>query len=71
MTIRVDWNANPINVWYHDRSVLDELIEFLNANGIRKHSIVMPDHHRGGFIFFVYEKLEQNLIALWEGERGG
>ena len=69
MQVSIDWEANPINVWHIDKTILDELLKHLHFHGLLKHSIVMPDRDRGGFLFFVYETVDPNLILEWEERR--
>ena len=69
MLVSVDWDSNPINIWHLDKPVLENLLQHLKSNGVRRHSIVMHDRERDGFLFFVYEKMDPQLILVWEQSR--
>ena len=68
MPIQVDWDRNPISIRCEDKSKLSILLIFLKEKGIKKHSIIMPDRENGGFLFFVYGKLEKSIIEKWNSE---
>ncbi len=70
MTISVDWGRNPISIKSSNKENLTSLLAFLKKNGLKKHSIVMSDRESGGFLFFVYGKLEESMIEKWKLEGG-
>jgi len=68
MPIHVDWGRNPISIKSLNKDELNDLLVFLRENGLKKHSIIMPDRESGGFLFFVYGKLEESFIEKWKSE---
>ena len=70
MSIDVDWGRNPISIKSSNKEDLVNLLAFLKEKGLKKHSIIMSDRVSGGFLFFVYGKLDKNVINKWklEGE---
>ncbi|MAS63316.1 MAG: hypothetical protein CMA34_06655 [Euryarchaeota archaeon] len=65
MSIYIDWARNPIIAKSQDEEKLSEFLIFLNKYGIKKHSIVMPDRETGGFILFLYQKIDEEIIDKW------
>ncbi len=56
MSVRVDWNRNPVSVHSDDKEELELLVNFLKTKySIRKRSLVMEDREEGGFLFFLYQ----------------
>ena len=54
VSIRVDWDRQPVSVHAEDADVLESLIQYLKQqHNLRKRSIVMPDRETGGFLFLV------------------
>ena len=65
MPIDVDWDRIPISIRSGSNTELSEFLNYLKKKGLKKHSIIMPDREHGGSIFFIYEKLEQNILEKW------
>ena len=64
VSIRVDWDRQPVSVHAGDAEVLEALIEYLkHQHNLRKRSIVMPDRETGGFLFFLYQICDPRWIA--------
>ena len=69
MPIDVDWGRIPISIRSEVNSELSQFLNYLKKKGLKKHSIIMPDREQGGFIFFIYEKIEENTLEKWNKER--
>ena len=69
MSIQIDWARNPISVKSQDLERLSIFLNFLKSNGVKKHSILMPDRETSGHIFFIYENIDQNIMEKWNKER--
>ena len=65
MSIHIDWARNPIIAKSQDEEKLSEFLIFLNKSGVKKHSIVMQDRESGGFILFLYQKIDEEIIDKW------
>lgn len=66
MSLRVDWDRQPVSVHSTEASVLEALILYLrNSHNVRKRSIVMPDRENGGFLFFIYQVCDPRWIAAF------
>ncbi len=65
MPINVDWGRIPISIRSDNNSELVKFLKNLNKNGLKKHSIIMPDRENGGFIFFIYEHMEESILKKW------
>jgi hypothetical protein len=72
LSLRVDWERQPVSVHSEDAALLERLILFLrNQHNVKKRSIVMPDREVGGFLFFIYQICDPRWIAAFlETERG-
>lgn len=63
MTVKVNWDRNPVSVHSENSEELNLCINFLrNKHGIRKHSVVMPDRVEGGYVFFLYAPCDPKWI---------
>lgn len=72
MSIRVDWDRQPVSVHSDNAAVLERLILFLrNQHNVKKRSLVMPDREEGGYLFFIYQVCDPRWIgAFLENESG-
>jgi hypothetical protein len=72
VSIRVDWDRQPVSVHSDDAAVLERLILFLrNQHNVKKRSIVMPDREDGGFLFFIYQVCDPRwIVAFLEHDSG-
>jgi hypothetical protein len=68
MPIDVDWGRIPISIRSEVNSELSQFLNYLKKDGLKKHSIIMPDREHGGYIFFIYEKIEENTLEKWNKE---
>ena len=68
MSIQIDWGSNPIIVRSVEENKLSIFLNFLNKNGIKRHSIIMPDREIKGHILFIYEKIDEKVMKKWKGE---
>tara|TARA_Y100001968_G_scaffold326492_1_gene369646 strand:- start:753 stop:962 length:210 start_codon:yes stop_codon:yes gene_type:complete len=66
MSIQIDWGSNPIVVRSFEENKLSMFLTFLNENGIKRHSTIMPDREISGHIFFVYEKIDEEIMKKWK-----
>ena len=63
MSVRVDWNRNPVSVHSEDKEELELLVNFLESKySIRKRSLVMEDREEGGFLFFLYQPCDPRWV---------
>ncbi len=63
MSVRVDWNRNPVSVHSEDKEELELLVNFLKSKySIRKRSLVMEDREEGGFLFFLYQPCDPRWV---------
>ena len=63
MSVRVDWNRNPVSVHSEDKEELESLVNFLKSKySIRKRSLVMEDREEGGFLFFLYQPCDPRWV---------
>ena len=63
MSVRVDWNRNPVSVHSDDKEELELLVNFLKSKySIRKRSLVMEDREEGGFLFFLYQPCDPRWV---------
>ncbi len=63
MSVRVDWNRNPVSVHSDDKEELELLVNFLKTKySIRKRSLVMEDREEGGFLFFLYQPCDPRWV---------
>ena len=69
MSIQIDWARNPISVKSQIRVDLEDFLNFLNDLGFRKHSIIMSDRETKGYILFLYQKVDEEIIKKWKRER--
>lgn len=72
MTIRVDWDRQPVSVHADDAQVLERLILHLrNQHNLKKRSIVMDDRENGGHLFFIYQVCDPRwILEFIEQDRG-
>ena len=64
VSIRVDWNRQPVSVHAEDADILRALIHHLRQqHNVKKRSIVMPDRESGGHLFFLYQACDPRWIA--------
>ena len=70
MPIQVDWGTVPISIKCPIKDELIQFLSFLNNNGLKKHSIIMPDRESGGFTFLIYESIRKEIVENYikEGE---
>ena len=66
MSIQIDWARDPISVKSQIKLDLEDFLNFLNEFGIRKHSIIMRDRETKGYILFLYQKIDEDIIEKWE-----
>jgi hypothetical protein len=63
VSVRVDWNRNPVSVHSEDKEELELLVNFLKSKySIRKRSLVMEDREEGGFLFFLYQPCDPRWV---------
>ena len=63
MSIRVDWDRQPVSVHAERAEVLERLILHLrNQHNVKKRSIVMDDRENGGYLFFIYQVCDPRWI---------
>ena len=63
MSVRVDWNRNPVSVHSEDKEQLELLVNFLKSKySIRKRSLVIEDREEGGFLFFLYQPCDPRWV---------
>ena len=63
MSVRVDWNRNPVSVHSEDKEELELLVNFLKSKySIRKRSLVMENREEGGFLFFLYQPCDPRWV---------
>lgn len=59
-----------MSVHHADEAVLESLLEHLKAQGMKRHSILMPDRASGeGFTFFIYEEIDSDWVRAWQASR--
>ena len=64
MTVEVHLDVRSPHVWSDDESELDGVLKMLkDIHGLKKHSIIMKDLERGGFLFFLYQSIESEWIS--------
>ena len=64
MTIEANLDAKSPHIWSDDEIELSALLKMLNdVHGLKKHSIIMKDVERGGFLFFLYQKIEREWVS--------
>ncbi len=68
MPIDVDWGRIPISIRSKVNCELSQFLNYLKKNGLKKHSIIMPDREHSGFIFFIYENIEEDTLEKWNKE---
>ena len=65
--IRIEWTSRPMSVHHEDEQVLTALLDHLREEGLKRHSIIMPDRANGsGFTFFIYEEIDAGWVRTWE-----
>lgn len=63
VSIRVDWNRQPVSVHAENPEILEGLILHLrNQHNLKKRSIVMEDRENGGHLFFIYQVCDPRWI---------
>ena len=66
MSIQIDWARDTISVKSQIKLDLENFLNFLNEFGIRKHSIIMRDRETKGYILFLYQKIDEEIIEKWK-----
>ena len=63
MSVRVDWDRNPVSIHSEDKEELERLVEFLKTkHSVRKRSLVMEDRGEGGYLFFLYQPCDPRWV---------
>jgi hypothetical protein len=72
VSIRVDWDRQPVSVHSDNAAVLERLILFLrNQHNVKKRSLVMPNREEGGYVFFISQVCDPRwIVAFLENESG-
>ena len=66
MSIEVNLDSKSPHIWSDSSTKLEEVLHHLrDEHGMKRHSIIMKDVERGGFLFFIYEKIKQEWLSEW------
>ena len=66
MSIEVDLDSKSQNIWSDDKQYLSDVLQYLKeSHGLVRHSIIMRDVERGGYLFFLYQKIKPEWLSKW------
>ena len=64
MAIEAHLEARSPHIWSDDEQELVVILKMLkDLHGLKKHSIIMKDIERGGFLFFLYEMIDPEWVS--------
>ncbi|HJM19752.1 MAG TPA: hypothetical protein QF802_04785 [Candidatus Thalassarchaeaceae archaeon] len=70
--LEFDWTHEPPFVRHQSHDVVNQFFSWLGENGVSRRSIPIPDRISGGWILFIYQPVEKQLLEDWrpsfEGE---
>tara|TARA_Y100000588_G_C13319311_1_gene529089 strand:- start:40 stop:216 length:177 start_codon:yes stop_codon:yes gene_type:complete len=52
-------------VRHPDQEVIGDFFIWLGVNGFPKRSIPMPDRIQGGWILFIYQQVDKQMLESW------